>query len=554
MTILEAAKAPCVAVVGSGYWGKNLVRNFHQLGALKLICDKNEVLLDRFKEEYPDMETCMALSDVLGQEEIQGVVVATPAETHFTFVREALLAGKHVFVEKPLALTEEDGHQLVELAEQNQLTLMVGHILHYHPAVIKLRELIESGELGKIQYLYSNRLNIGKIRAEENILWSFAPHDISVILMLLGEMPETVYARGGSYLQRQIPDTTLTALDFPSGVKAHIFVSWLHPFKEQKLVVVGDKKMAVFDDVSKEKLLLYSHKIEWLQRIPVASKADAEVVHLERMGEPLKAECRHFLDCIAKGQKPKTDGREGLRVLRVLQASQESLDRNGATVLLAENSKLKAAGKGQKPLSFARPVECEAYSTREPSVSSFFVHESSYVDDGAEIGEGTNIWHFSHILSGSRIGENCNIGQNVVIGPDVIIGKGCKIQNNVSVFKGVTLEDGVFCGPSMVFTNVYNPRAEIRKMDQVRPTLVMKGATIGANATIVCGTTVGKYSFIGAGAIVTKNVPDYALVVGNPARQICWVCECGERLPDDLQCLSCGKKFEKKGEGIGTCY
>jgi len=520
MTSLDATKVPCVAVVGSGYWGKNLVRNFHQLGALKLICDKNEVLLDQFKEQYPDVETCLALSDVLTREEIRGAVIATPAETHFIFVREALLSGKHVFVEKPLALTEEDGLQLVELAEQNQLTLMVGHILHYHPAVIKLKELIESGELGKIQYLYSNRLNIGKIRAEENILWSFAPHDISVILMLLGEMPETVYATGGSYLQHQIPDTTLTTLDFPSGVKAHIFVSWLHPFKEQKLVVVGDKKMAVFDDVSQKKLLLYSHKIEWLKRIPVASKADAEVVRLGRMEEPLRAECRHFLECIARGQSPKTDGREGLRVLQVLQASQESLNNNGVKVEL---------NKLNKPY--------------EPSKPTYFVHESAYVDDGVEIGAGTNIWHFSHILSGSRLGEKCNIGQNVVIGPDVTIGNGCKIQNNVSVYKGVTLEDGVFCGPSMVFTNVYNPRAEIRKMDQVRPTLVRKGATIGANATIVCGTTLGKYSFIGGGAVVTKNVPDYALVVGNPARQMCWVCECGERLPDDLECLSCGKRF-----------
>jgi UDP-2-acetamido-3-amino-2,3-dideoxy-glucuronate N-acetyltransferase len=199
-------------------------------------------------------------------------------------------------------------------------------------------------------------------------------------------------------------------------------------------------------------------------------------------------------------------------------------------------------------------MECEAYSTRERSALSLLIHESAYVDEGAEIGEGTNIWHFSHILSGSRIGEKCNIGQNVAIGPDVTIGNGCKIQNNVSVYKGVTLEEGVFCGPSVVFTNVYNPRAEIRKMDQVRPTLVKKGATIGANATIVCGTTIGQYSFIGAGAVVTRNVPDYALVVGNPARQICWVCECGERLPDNLECLSCGKRFEEKGEGIARCY
>ena len=181
---------------------------------------------------------------------------------------------------------------------------------------------------------------------------------------------------------------------------------------------------------------------------------------------------------------------------------------------------------------------------------NYFVHESSYVDEDVEIGEGTKIWHFSHILSNSKIGQNCTIGQNVVIGPDVEIGNNCKIQNNVSVYKGVTLEDGVFCGPSMVFTNIYNPRAEIRKMDQVRPTLVKKGATIGANATIICGTTLGRYSFIGAGAVVTKDIDDYALVMGNPARQVGHMCECGERLDASISCIECGKKYEKYDNGL----
>lgn len=180
----------------------------------------------------------------------------------------------------------------------------------------------------------------------------------------------------------------------------------------------------------------------------------------------------------------------------------------------------------------------------------YFVHESAYIDEGCEIGSGTRIWHFSHILSGSEIGENCNIGQNVVIGPDVIIGNQCKIQNNVSVYKGVTLQDGVFCGPSMVFTNIYNPRAQIPKMDQVLPTIVKKGATIGANATIICGLTLGCYCFIGAGAVVNKNVRDHALIVGNPAKQIGWVCECCERLTDDLACLTCGKTYEKSEDGL----
>jgi UDP-2-acetamido-3-amino-2,3-dideoxy-glucuronate N-acetyltransferase len=185
-------------------------------------------------------------------------------------------------------------------------------------------------------------------------------------------------------------------------------------------------------------------------------------------------------------------------------------------------------------------------------VQGAFVHPSAIVDDNVNIGRGTKIWHFSHILSNSKIAENCNIGQNVVIGPDVDIGKGCKIQNNVSVYKGITLEDGIFCGPSMVFTNIYNPRAEIRKMDQVRPTLVKRGATIGANATIVCGVTLGRYCFIGAGTVVNKNIPDFALVVGNPAKQIGWACECGERLSDDLECLACEKKYEKVPDGLAV--
>ncbi len=418
---------------------------------------------------------------------------------------------------------------------------MVGHILHYHPAVRKLKELIDNGQLGKIQYLYSNRLNIGKIRAEENILWSFAPHDISIILMLLGEMPETVYATGGSYLQHQIPDTTLTTLDFPSGVKAHIFVSWLHPFKEQKLVVVGDKKMAVFNDVSEKKLQLYPHKIEWLQRIPVAAKADAEDVPVEGE-EPLKAECQHFLDCVASGDAPRTDGREGLRVLRTLQASEESLNRKGCKISLGETAESKAESREPYSVRSARSDEFES--------KDYFVHESSYVDDSVEIGVGTKIWHFSHILTGSNIGNNCNIGQNVVIGPDVTVGNGCKIQNNVSIYKGVTLEDEVFCGPSMVFTNVYNPRSAIRRMDKLRPTLVKKGASIGANATIICGIEIGRYAFIGAGAVVLKDVPDYALVAGNPGNQKGWMCECGVRLDGDLICPACVKSYGRHEDSI----
>jgi len=520
-----------------------LVRNFHDLGALYAICDKDPQVRATFQELYPEISSLKNLDNLLDDASlpVNAVAIATPAATHYDLVKRCLLAGKHVFVEKPLALTEHEGREIISIAERNKLILMVGHILQYHGAVIKLKELIDSGELGKIQYCYSNRLNIGKIRTEENILWSFAPHDISVILMLLSEMPNAVYATGEAYLQERIPDTTLTTLDFPSGVKAHIFVSWLHPFKEQKLIVVGDKKMAVFDDLSQEKLKFFPHTIQWLNRVPIAAKAEAEIIDIETE-EPLKAECKHFLDCIANGQSPKTDGNEGLRVLQVLEASQRSLNENGRKVNVYQAS--PPIAKKQKSIS------PEASMGFEQGARSYFIHESSYVDERVAIGVGTRIWHFSHILSGSKIGEGCNIGQNVVIGPDVTIGNGCKIQNNVSIYKGVTLEDGVFCGPSMIFTNVYNPRAEIRKMDQVRSTLVKKGATIGANATIICGITLGRYCFIGAGAVVAKDVPNHALMVGNPAQQTGWFCECGEKLDDNFTCEKCRKKYREMEDGL----
>ncbi|MEA3358581.1 MAG: Gfo/Idh/MocA family oxidoreductase [Thermodesulfobacteriota bacterium] len=521
---------PSIAVIGSGYWGKNLIRNFYDLSALKFVCDKNEILLDHFQDQYSGIKTCLALNDILSSDDIEGVVIATPAETHFTMVREAILAGKHVYVEKPMALRSKEGEELVYLAEKNKRILMVGHLLHYHPAFMRLKELVGQGELGRINYIYSNRLNLGKIRREENILWSFAPHDISMILSIAGERPETIITVGGNYLHQRIADVTLTHLNFPSGLKAHVFVSWLHPVKEQRLVVVGDKKMAVFDDTQpwESKLLLFAHKIEWISKKPVPTKSDPESVVLNEK-EPLREECAHFLDCIKNGEKPITDGKEGLRVLEVLNASQLSLEESGTEIHLETVSKKHLLPKINK---------------------EYFIHPTAIIDEDVSIENGVKIWHFSHILSGSMIGEKSNIGQNVVIGPDVTVGKSCKVQNNVSIYKGVTLEDKVFCGPSMVFTNVYNPRSEIQKMDQLRATLVKKGATIGANATIICGVVIGRYCLIGAGSVVTKNVQDHALIAGNPARPIGWVCECGETLEDSLTCAACGKKYKKTAKGL----
>lgn len=289
--------------------------------------------------------------------------------------------------------------------------------------------------------------------------------------------------------------------------------------------MVGDRKMAVFDDLEKkDKLLLYPHSIDWKDNIPIANKADAQKIELEQ-GEPLRSECQHFLDCVARRTKPRTDGEEGLRVLSVLQRCQEALEQSASRLT-------HPASKAHKP---------------------YFAHESAFVDEGVEIGEGTSIWHTSHILKGSHIGANCKIGQNVVVGPHVTVGNGVKIQNNVSVYEGVTLEDYVFCGPSMVFTNVFNPRSEIPRMKELKPTLVKRGATLGANATILCGITIGRYALIGAGTVVTKDVPDHALVVGNPGRVTGWICVCGIKLQlkgENAGCPACGQQYRLQRTGM----
>ncbi len=321
-----------IAVIGAGYWGKNLVRNFEQLGVLHTVCDPSESGQATARELAPAAVLTADYQAVLANSAILGVVIATPAVTHFEMSRQALLAGKDVFCEKPLALNYRDAQTLVNLAHERECMLMVGHILEYHPAILKLRELIADGELGEIRYLYSNRLNLGKIRREENILWSFAPHDIAVILRLVGDLPFQVIANGGSYLQPNIADVTLTQLSFDNGLSAHIFVSWLNPFKEQKLVVVGSRKMVVFDDIQKH-LLLYDQRVDFEAGEPIPIKGDGVAIEYGN-AEPLKLECQAFLDAITSRQPALTDGESGLQVLKVLQAAQRSLITHGQTILL----------------------------------------------------------------------------------------------------------------------------------------------------------------------------------------------------------------------------
>jgi UDP-2-acetamido-3-amino-2,3-dideoxy-glucuronate N-acetyltransferase len=524
---------PAIAVVGAGRWGKNHIKTLNDLGFLGGIVEADADTRNIFKEKYPGVKTFATVREAI-KEDFDGFTVATPAETHFKIAEFIISHKKHVLVEKPITLKASEARCLKELAEENSVNLMTGHLLLFHPAIRKMKELMVSGKIGKLEYIYSNRLNLGAVRTEENILWSFAPHDISIFQYFIGNMPVEIVSRGGAFLQPHIHDSSMTVLTYPNNIVGHIFVNWLHPFKEHRLVVIGSKGMFSYEDSSDDKSLLFYEKgIDWIQGEPIKRDGPTEIIPFDTV-MPLTEELKYFANHTNGNPVEIANAQNAVEVLEILESASESLLTG------------RGRGKRKEEVKRVRRLEGERVRGIEGERLGYFAHHSVEIDENVRIEKDTKIWHFSHILSGSNIGEGCNIGQNVVIGPDVVIGNNCKIQNNVSVYKGVTLEDGVFCGPSMVFTNVYNPRAEIRKMDEARSTLVKKGATIGANATIICGNDIGRYAFIGAGAVVTKDVPDYALMVGNPATQTGWVCECGERLDDDMKCVVCGKEYGGK--------
>ncbi|MBX3598212.1 MAG: Gfo/Idh/MocA family oxidoreductase [Rhizobiaceae bacterium] len=325
-----------VAHIGYGYWGKNIARNFAELGLLGAIVDPHPASAEAGAKAHS--VKAAAFEDVLNDPAIDGVSIAAPAELHYKLASAALNAGKHVFVEKPLTINVGEAEALCALAARSGLTLVVGHLLQYHPIYVKLRQMVEAGELGRLQYVYSNRQSLGKFRREENVLWSFAPHDISMILGLVGEEPHHVSAQGSVAYTPSVADMVTMQMHFPQGVSAHVQTCWMHPFKEQKLVVIGEKASAVFEDSLADwdqKLLLYPHTIDTSGPVPLPTKADAVPIAVAR-SEPLKAECQHFADCIDGKTTARTDGAEGTRVLRVLDRAERAL---------AENLKLQTAAK-----------------------------------------------------------------------------------------------------------------------------------------------------------------------------------------------------------------
>lgn len=318
-----------VAVIGCGHWGKNLVRNFSELGALGAISDPNSELANQFSTQYnvPALDFGTILEG-----DCDGVVIAAPAPLHASLSQKAFAAGKHVYVEKPLAMTLDEADAMIEAAAQADRQLMVGHLLQYHHVFARLRDMVKQGELGNLQYVYSNRLSLGKIRSEEDVVWSFAPHDISMILSLAGRDAKTVNCEASDILQCGISDTANIHITFEDGLKGHVFCSWLHPKKEQKLVVIGHKAMAVFDDTKdwEHKLAIYDHAIDMDETPPVPEKSEVRYEKVPQ-AEPLRAECQHFLDLIDGQADPLTDGAEGRRVLQVLAAASASIE-SGETI------------------------------------------------------------------------------------------------------------------------------------------------------------------------------------------------------------------------------
>jgi UDP-2-acetamido-3-amino-2,3-dideoxy-glucuronate N-acetyltransferase len=527
-----------ICVIGAGRWGRNHIRALKDLACLAGVVEADETKAAEIQAAYPEIRVLGKVGDALAQD-FDGFVVATWAETHRELATLIVKHGKPVLVEKPMALTAAEARELKGLAEQNGVSLMVGHLLLFHPAVRKIKELVKSGKIGKLQYIYSNRLNLGTVRTEENILWSFAPHDISMFQYLIGDFPLEVVSRGGAFLQSHIQDSTLTILTYPHNIVGHIFVSWLHPYKEHRLVLVGSKGMLSFDDASEDKnLRFYEKGIDWVRGEPIKREGPTENIPYDRRA-PLTEELRYFIDHIDGTPIEIAGPRDAVEVLDILELATKSLLEEGKAGLVTHC---------EESVFSVHPSSYIDDNVEIGEGTSIFVHSSSYVDENVEIGDGTSIWHFCHIQSGARIGKNCSLGQNVNVGPNVTIGNHVKIQNNVSVYEGVELENYVFCGPSVVFTNILDPRSKYpqRGTEHYRRTRVREGASLGANATIVCGHTIGRHAFIGAGGVVRTDVPDYALMAGVPAKQVGWVCECGQTLPQfsgTVACPRCDLKY-----------
>ncbi|MDW8235310.1 MAG: Gfo/Idh/MocA family oxidoreductase [Bacteroidia bacterium] len=507
-----------IALLGTGRWGEKYLRILYQKGALGIVWTRNPAKYEALQRSYPNSTWTSDIQEVWRASEVTGVVIATPAHTHESLIEQALTAGKDVFCEKPVAFSAARLKELADLAQRQGRILMGGHVLHYHPAIEILQQWLGEGKLGRLLSIHAERMGLGRYPLQEDVLWGLAIHDIGLCLHLLGKPPTTYKAHGQLSADQKLLESVWIHLEWEGGLQGHITASWSFPERRRRLTLIGTEGMVVFSEEGAPSLRFFSHSLLWQNgQTPLRQEGTVQAQPLPSI-EPLTAQVEHFLACIQTRSAPRTQVASLLPITALAEKLYQQL----------------------------MPVSVP---------SSYFVHPTAVIDEDVEIGEGTRIWHFSHILKGSRIGKNCVLGQNVVVGPYVKVGNNCKIQNNVSLYYGVELEDGVLCGPSCVFTNDKYPRAFIDRRNEFLQTRVRRGATIGANATIMCGVSIGCYAMIGAGAVVLYDVPDHALVVGNPARQIGWVCECGETLtekePEQLYyCPRCDIYYERNLRGL----
>ena len=519
-----------VAVVGLGARGlasAELVRDVFALGAL---CDADPGVLVDTGRGFEGVRLESDYLRLLSSADVAAIVLCTPPPTWDGMVEAALQAGKDVYVDGPLVLPLARGQALVERAQAQRRLLMAGPVLRFAPVVEALLRVVRAGELGTVRYVHAHHYKAApdpaSAGAEEVADAGLSVVQAQLLLDLLDAPPTRVQTRGTTWRSARLPDVTETLLEVRDGPRVLLHASHVAPFGPGggfELTVLGETGAARLWRDDQDRLHVAFQGEAAVDAPPPSSGHEARAASLN-----------HFLDSV-RSRRPSLQGPDALLALwRLLAAAQRSLDEGVAVELAAPAPAIGQGGPG------------------------VFLHPTVQIDGPCDIGAGTKVWHFSKLLGPLTIGRDCSFGQNVVIERHVIIGNNVKVQNNVSLYSGVILEDDVFCGPSMVFTNIGTPRSHYPRKGQYATTRVHRGASIGANATVICGHTLGQYCFVGAGAVVTRDVPDYALVYGNPARVMGFACYCGARLPFGIGllegqeggCADCGRRYAREGHQV----
>lgn len=524
-----------LAVVGLGARGQATAEAARSAGALAAICDVDPVVLVDTARALGEVRVDADYLRLLQAGDINAVALCSPPETWDGMVEAALRAGKDVYLDAPLVLPLAHGRRLLERVAEGRRVLMSGPVLRFAPVVEHLLATVRSGRLGPLRYLHGRHFKTGSTAAEPPSDAGLSVTLSHLVVELVDASPGRVLTRATAWRSARHPDVTETLLDVPGGPRVLLHAASADAFGPAfELEVVGELGAARLWRAPDDRL--------HLTLTMFAPDGEPTDVPPPSMGtEARAASLRHFFEAVAT-RRPSLQGPDGLLALwRLVSAAQRSLDA-GAEVLF-----------GDAPP--AAPQSAPSAPTLAPGV---YLHPTVQMDGPCEIGEGTKIWHFSKLLGPLTIGRQCSFGQNVVIERHVTIGDNVKVQNNVSIYSGVILEDDVFCGPSMVFTNIGTPRSHYPRKGQYTTTRVRRGASIGANATVVCGHTLGQYCFVGAGAVVTRDVPDFALVYGNPARVMGFTCYCGARLPlgttpgerQSATCADCDRRYLRDGHAV----